>query len=184
VHSSVNQATQCDLGRLNKWMQGRSPPRAASVYAGSRRRHRRVQSRTLGRRLQRRRVRRGAHRPNRRWTPALLPYRTASRGTAIRSCRTVRRCREASQSFSSRRLAAFVRQGWESDRDLYRFAFWAQRAPDSQGVDRRSLSSSSMFPRPTASIHSRASSWVQARTTRRPRIRRHSPACSTASIRM
>jgi hypothetical protein len=30
---SANQATQCDLDRLNKWMQGRSLPRAASVYA-------------------------------------------------------------------------------------------------------------------------------------------------------
>jgi hypothetical protein len=30
---SVNQATQCDLDRLNKWVQGRSLPRAASVYA-------------------------------------------------------------------------------------------------------------------------------------------------------
>jgi hypothetical protein len=30
---SVNPATQCDLDRLNKWMQGRSLPRAASVYA-------------------------------------------------------------------------------------------------------------------------------------------------------
>jgi len=29
---SVNRATQCDLDRLNKWMQGRSLPRAASVY--------------------------------------------------------------------------------------------------------------------------------------------------------
>lgn len=29
----VNQATQCDLDRLNKWVQGRSLPRAASVYA-------------------------------------------------------------------------------------------------------------------------------------------------------
>lgn len=28
----VNSATQCDLERLNKWMQGRSLPRAASVY--------------------------------------------------------------------------------------------------------------------------------------------------------
>jgi len=30
---SVNRATQCDLDRLNKWMQGRSLPRAGSVYA-------------------------------------------------------------------------------------------------------------------------------------------------------
>lgn len=30
---AVNAATQCDLERLNKWMQGRSLPRAASVYA-------------------------------------------------------------------------------------------------------------------------------------------------------
>lgn len=30
---SVNHATQCDLDRLNKWVQGRSLPRAASVYA-------------------------------------------------------------------------------------------------------------------------------------------------------
>jgi hypothetical protein len=30
---SVNQATQCDLDRLNKWVQGRSLPRAVSVYA-------------------------------------------------------------------------------------------------------------------------------------------------------
>ena len=30
---SVNRATQCDLDRLNKWMQGRSLPRVASVYA-------------------------------------------------------------------------------------------------------------------------------------------------------
>jgi hypothetical protein len=30
---SVNQASQCDLDRLNKWVQGRSLPRAASVYA-------------------------------------------------------------------------------------------------------------------------------------------------------
>lgn len=30
---SVNAATQCDLDRLNKWMQGRSLPRASSVYA-------------------------------------------------------------------------------------------------------------------------------------------------------
>jgi hypothetical protein len=30
---SVNPATQCDLDRLNKWVQGRSLPRAASVYA-------------------------------------------------------------------------------------------------------------------------------------------------------
>lgn len=30
---SVNHATQCDIDRLNKWMQGRSLPRAASVYA-------------------------------------------------------------------------------------------------------------------------------------------------------
>ncbi|WP_426959570.1 hypothetical protein [Muricoccus radiodurans] len=29
----VNPATQCDLERLNKWMQGRSLPRASSVYA-------------------------------------------------------------------------------------------------------------------------------------------------------
>lgn len=29
---SVNSATQCDLDRLNKWMQGRSLPRASSVY--------------------------------------------------------------------------------------------------------------------------------------------------------
>lgn len=29
----VNPATQCDLDRLNKWMQGRSLPRAASIYA-------------------------------------------------------------------------------------------------------------------------------------------------------
>lgn len=29
----VNPATQCDLDRLNKWVQGRSLPRAASVYA-------------------------------------------------------------------------------------------------------------------------------------------------------
>lgn len=29
----VNPATQCDLERLNKWMQGRSLPRAVSVYA-------------------------------------------------------------------------------------------------------------------------------------------------------
>ena len=29
----VNQATQCDLDRLNKWVQGRSLPRAPSVYA-------------------------------------------------------------------------------------------------------------------------------------------------------
>ena len=29
----VNQATQCDLDRLNKWVQGRSLPRASSVYA-------------------------------------------------------------------------------------------------------------------------------------------------------
>src|SRR5262249_11504501 len=29
----VNAATQCDLDRLNKWMQGRSLPRAPSVYA-------------------------------------------------------------------------------------------------------------------------------------------------------
>ncbi len=29
----VNQATQCDLDRLNKWVQGRSLPRAISVYA-------------------------------------------------------------------------------------------------------------------------------------------------------
>jgi hypothetical protein len=30
---AVNPATQCDLDRLNKWMQGRSLPRASSVYA-------------------------------------------------------------------------------------------------------------------------------------------------------
>jgi hypothetical protein len=30
---SVNRATQCDLDRLNKWVQGRSLPRASSVYA-------------------------------------------------------------------------------------------------------------------------------------------------------
>jgi hypothetical protein len=30
---SVNRTTQCDLDRLNKWIQGRSLPRAASVYA-------------------------------------------------------------------------------------------------------------------------------------------------------
>lgn len=30
---AVNPATQCDLDRLNKWMQGRSLPRAPSVYA-------------------------------------------------------------------------------------------------------------------------------------------------------
>jgi hypothetical protein len=30
---SVNQATQCDIDRLNKWVQGRSLPRASSVYA-------------------------------------------------------------------------------------------------------------------------------------------------------
>jgi hypothetical protein len=30
---SVNPATQCDLDRLNKWVQGRSLPRAPSVYA-------------------------------------------------------------------------------------------------------------------------------------------------------
>jgi hypothetical protein len=30
---NVNPATQCDLDRLNKWVQGRSLPRAASVYA-------------------------------------------------------------------------------------------------------------------------------------------------------
>jgi len=30
---SVNPATQCDLDRLNKWVQGRSLPRASSVYA-------------------------------------------------------------------------------------------------------------------------------------------------------
>ena len=30
---SVNRATQCDLDRLNKWVQGRSSPRALSVYA-------------------------------------------------------------------------------------------------------------------------------------------------------
>jgi hypothetical protein len=30
---SVNPATQCDIDRLNKWVQGRSLPRAASVYA-------------------------------------------------------------------------------------------------------------------------------------------------------
>lgn len=29
----VNPATECDLERLNKWVQGRSLPRAASVYA-------------------------------------------------------------------------------------------------------------------------------------------------------
>src|SRR5215472_1684604 len=29
----VNHATHCDLDRLNKWMQGRSLPRAVSVYA-------------------------------------------------------------------------------------------------------------------------------------------------------
>ena len=29
----VNPATQCDLDRLNKWIQGRSLPRAGSVYA-------------------------------------------------------------------------------------------------------------------------------------------------------
>jgi hypothetical protein len=29
----VNQATQCDIDRLNKWVQGRSLPRASSVYA-------------------------------------------------------------------------------------------------------------------------------------------------------
>jgi hypothetical protein len=30
---NVNPATQCDLDRLNKWVQGRSLPRASSVYA-------------------------------------------------------------------------------------------------------------------------------------------------------
>lgn len=30
---AANPATQCDLDRLNKWMQGRSLPRASSVYA-------------------------------------------------------------------------------------------------------------------------------------------------------
>ena len=30
---AVNPATQCDLERLNKWMQGRSLPRVSSVYA-------------------------------------------------------------------------------------------------------------------------------------------------------
>ena len=30
---SVNPATQCDIDRLNKWVQGRSLPRASSVYA-------------------------------------------------------------------------------------------------------------------------------------------------------
>jgi hypothetical protein len=30
---NVNAATQCDLDRLNKWVQGRSLPRASSVYA-------------------------------------------------------------------------------------------------------------------------------------------------------
>jgi hypothetical protein len=30
---AVNPATQCDLDRLNKWVQGRALPRAASVYA-------------------------------------------------------------------------------------------------------------------------------------------------------
>lgn len=29
----VNAATQCDIDRLNKWMQGRSMPRSSSVYA-------------------------------------------------------------------------------------------------------------------------------------------------------
>jgi hypothetical protein len=29
----VNQGTQCDLDRLNKWVQGRSLSRSASVYA-------------------------------------------------------------------------------------------------------------------------------------------------------
>ena len=29
----VNPATQCDIDRLNKWVQGRSLPRASSVYA-------------------------------------------------------------------------------------------------------------------------------------------------------
>ena len=33
---AVNPATQCDLDRLNKWVQGRALPRAASVYADSR----------------------------------------------------------------------------------------------------------------------------------------------------
>ena len=30
---SVNPATQCDIDRLNKWVQGRPLPRASSVYA-------------------------------------------------------------------------------------------------------------------------------------------------------
>lgn len=30
---AVNKSTECDLDRLNKWMQGRSLPRAVSVYA-------------------------------------------------------------------------------------------------------------------------------------------------------
>lgn len=30
---AVNPATQCDIDRLNKWVQGRSLPRASSVYA-------------------------------------------------------------------------------------------------------------------------------------------------------
>jgi hypothetical protein len=30
---AVNRATQCDVDRLNKWVQGRSLPRSASVYA-------------------------------------------------------------------------------------------------------------------------------------------------------
>src|ERR1700722_12640669 len=29
---AVNPATQCDIDRLNKWVQGRSLPRASSVY--------------------------------------------------------------------------------------------------------------------------------------------------------
>ena len=97
---SVNPATQCDLDRLNKWVQGRSLPRASSVYAdfaaviGTVNPVHWISDCSLQEFAAELIARTGVD-------AATLPLRTASRGAAIRAPPAARRRRDLTGAFAA-----------------------------------------------------------------------------------
>jgi len=151
---SVNRASQCDLDRLNKWMQGRSLPRAASVYAdlaaviGTAKPGRWVAESSLEEFAAELTSLTGADAAalaipdnlSRRNNPLLVGL-FWGRGDPRRYLRGLFAglVTALPRSPDTRRLAACIQPERRPDRDLYGVACRPRRTTDGRGLDRRPL---------------------------------------------
>ena len=146
----VNPATQCDIDRLNKWVQGRSLPRASSVYAdfagviGSPQSGRWVADCSLEEFAAELTARTGVDAATLA-TPDSLSPRGNPRATGLfggvamltgtYAALFARVVATFSRPFASRRIAAFGGQERQPDRELFRVADRPGRAPYGGGDD-------------------------------------------------